>query len=315
VVRELRGVYLLVRLVIQTCRYLVAGRRIGRFDVVHANDFETLPAAWWLAREGRARLVYDAHELYAEQEANPSHLYRAAVRWLERSLAKRASAVATVSPDLATTLHARLALDRPPFVVLNCPELQDVAPPTERSAAEPLRAIYQAGMGTGRLLDDLLRAAELAPSVEITLRVLRSDPHALQAEIDRRGLASRVHVEDPVRSDRLIDALIGFDVGLVIDRPVSLNNTLGFPNKLFEYLMAGLAVVVPRLPTMGAFVEREEVGLTFEPGRPDGLADALTRLSQDRPRLLAMRTRAREIALERFNAEAQYEELARAWGA
>ena len=48
--------------------------------------------------------------------------------------------------------------------------------------------------------------------------------------------------------------------------------------------MAGLAVVVPNLRTMGAFVEREGVGLVFEAGRPESLAETLTRLAADRSR-------------------------------
>ena len=79
--------------------------------------------------------------------------------------------------------------------------------------------------------------------------------------------------------------------------------------------MAGLAVVVPRLPTMGPFVEREGIGLTYEPGRPEGLAAALRELAGDRRRLLTFRLRARELALDRYNAETQALALHEAWGA
>ena len=69
--------------------------------------------------------------------------------------------------------------------------------------------------------------------------------------------------------------------------------------------MAGLAVVVPNLRTMGAFVEREGVGLVFEAGRPESLAETLTRLAADRQQVLTFRERARAAALERYNAEMQ----------
>jgi glycosyltransferase involved in cell wall biosynthesis len=94
---------------------------------------------------------------------------------------------------------------------------------------------------------------------------------------------------------------------------VTRNDELVFPNKLFEYLMAGLAVAVPRLPGMAPFVDGEATGLTYEPGRPEELGDALTRLAQDPARLEELRGRARRLAVERFNAEAQRPALEAVW--
>ena len=113
----------------------------------------------------------------------------------------------------------------------------------------------------------------------------------------------------------LVEAAAAFHVGLVINRPVTRNDELVLPNKLFEYLMAGLAVVVPRLPGLAPLVEGEGIGLTYEPGRPEKLGAALTELAQDDARLAEMRARARVFALDRFNAESQLCVLLEAWGA
>jgi glycosyltransferase involved in cell wall biosynthesis len=78
--------------------------------------------------------------------------------------------------------------------------------------------------------------------------------------------------------------------------------------------MAGLAVVAPRLESLGPLLEGERVGVTYEPGRPDRLAAALARLAADRELLLELRGRARELALTRLNAEAAAGTLLAAWG-
>jgi glycosyltransferase involved in cell wall biosynthesis len=311
--RELRGLYQLLRLASQSVLFARAARPLGRFDVVHANDFDTLPAGWAIARRSGARLVYDAHELYTEVEPDPPRVHRAVVGLLERLLARRADAVVTVSDDIADELVARRRLRARPTVVLNCPDRVEVEAPTEHDP--PLRAIYQAGAGSGRRLEDLLEAAALAENVHVTLRVTRVDLTDLREEVARRGLADRVDVADPVSPEHLVEQLAAFDVGIVIDRPVALNNALGFPNKLFEYLMAGLAVVVPNLRTMGAFVEREEVGVVFQAGSPQSLARVLNELAADRQQLLSLRRRARAAAVERYNADVQGEALARVWNA
>jgi glycogen(starch) synthase len=192
--------------------------------------------------------------------------------------------------------------------VLNAPEREETNPPPR--ADGPLRAIYQGAMGPGRPLEDLLVAAEHAPEVKFTLRVAGADPEALRKAA---AYLPNVEVVDPVQPDRLVEALRGYDVGLVINRPVTRNDELVLPNKLFEYLMAGLAVVVPRLPGMTPLVEGEAIGLTYEPGRPETLAASLSQLAMDWRRLDDMRGRARELALERYNAEEQTHRLEVAW--
>lgn len=310
--RELRGLYQLLRLASQSLLFVRAGRPLGRFDVVHANDFDTLPAGWAIGRRAGARLIYDAHELYTESEPDPPKIHRTVVALLERVFARRAHAVVTVSDDIADELVARRRLRVRPTVVLNCPERADGLVVARHEP--PLRAIYQAGAGPGRRLEDLLEAAALADGVHVTLRVTRVDLDQLRDDVSRRGLGDRVAVADPVSPEHLVEQLAAFDVGIVIDRPVALNNALSFPNKLFEYLMGGLAVVVPSLPTMGAFVEREGFGRVFEAGRPESLAEVLTQLAADGEQLFAFRERARAAALDRYNANVQGEALARVWG-
>jgi glycogen(starch) synthase len=307
-VRETRGVYRLMRLARMTAGLYRTGRILGRFDVVHANDLDTLPAGWLLARVSGARLVYDAHELYTEQEPDPPHLHRAVVRALEATLARRADAVVTVSEPIAEELRTRLGLRETPAAVVNAPE-RDEREPASR-ADGPLRAIYQGAMGPGRPLEDLLVAAEHAPEVQFTLRVAGADADGLR---ERAAHLPNVEVVAPVAPDRLVEALRGHDVGLIINRPVTRNDELVFPNKLFEYLMAGLAVAVPRLPGMTPLVEGEGVGVTYEPGAPDELGRALAALAREPEELEQMRRAARRLALDRYNAEAQREVLAAAW--
>jgi glycosyltransferase involved in cell wall biosynthesis len=310
-VREARGLYRLGRLGRLTAGLVRAGRKLGRFDVVHANDFDTLPAAALLARRSGARLVYDAHELYTTQEPDPPRAHRRVSAVLEGSLARRADVVSTVSRPIADELRRRLRLEETPRVVLNCPPLVDgsVEPP---AAGTALAVVYQGAMGPGRPLEDFLVAAEHAPGARFTLRIASADPALLRQEVGRRGLAN-VEVVDPVAPDRLVEALVGFEVGLVINRPVTQNDELVLPNKLFEYLMAGLAVAAPRLPGLAPIVDGEGAGVTFDPGRPDLLGIALQELSEDAGRVLALRRSARRLAVERYNAEAQANALASLW--
>jgi glycogen synthase len=293
-------------------RMLKAARGLGRFDVVHANDLDTLPAASVLARRWRARLVYDAHEIYSSQEPDAPRIHLALSSSIERRLAAGADAVVTVSAPIADELTARLRLRSAPFVVLNCPSLVDL--PVEQPPGDFLRVVYQGAMGPGRDLADLLDAAEVPGSFHLTIRVANADLAALRKDVRRRNLEERISVVDPVDPTRLVDALAGFDVGLIINRPVTRNDELVLPNKLFEYLMAGLAVVAPALPSLREVIEEEEVGALFEPADPVSLGSALAKLSAEGDEVARMKVNARRAAVERYNAEAQRPALYAAWG-
>jgi glycosyltransferase involved in cell wall biosynthesis len=306
--RELRGLYRLVRLALRTRGLQRAGRTIGRTDVVHANDLDTLPAAYRLSKELHSRLVYDAHELYQEFDPDPPRIARALLARVERKLARRADAVVTVSEPIADELRRRFGVE--PIVVLNAPELDSREPPEPEPGT--LRAVYQGAFGTGRPLEDLLDAVRRAPSVRLTLRVNRSTRELLERELPR-DVADRVDVRDPVAPDQVITALHGHHVGLLFDRPLTRNAELSAPNKLFEYLMAGLAVVAPDLPGL-RWLAVEELGVLFEPGSAESFGAALEALAADPARLAELRGNARRAAVERYNAGAQRAGLARAWG-
>jgi len=311
-VRELRGVWRLLRLLKTTVLLARAGRGLGAFDIVHVNDLDALPAGFLLARRNRARLVYDAHELYRFMEADPPRAYTAIMSPLEGWIARRAAAVVTNCDLFADELTRLLGLPRPPVVVLNCPDpVADL--PAAPNADGPLRVIYQAAADhEGRPVADLLEAAEHAPATDVTIRLVDVDRRRLEEEIVARGLADRVRLSDPVSPDRLVEGLAGFDVGVIVNRDVTPNASLAVPGKLWEYMMGGLATVAPRSPGL-AFVDGLGVGATFSPGRPAEMGERLQALADDRDALDRMRTCARRLALERYNSVAQAEALRRAW--
>jgi len=307
--RELRGAFRLLRFARTNVALLRAARAEGAFDTVIANEVETLPAGRGAARRSHARLVYDAHEIYESVEPGQPRLQRAIFSRIERALARKADVVTTVSDPIADDLRARLRLGTTPVTILNAPASFEVPMPTPRDG--PLRAVYQGAMGPGRTLDDLLDAAAAADGVQLTIRVANADLDELRTEAARRRL-DNVSIVDPVSPTELVEALAGFDVGVIINRPVSRNDELVFPNKLFEYMMAGLSVVAPRLPGLAPLVDGEGIGATFEPASPASLGAVLSELAADRDRVLAMRRRARQLAVTRFNAETEAERLVRA---
>ena len=102
---------------------------------------------------------------------------------------------------------------------------------------------FRPDQGIETLLDALAEPAARRPVAEC--RVPRLRPAARRGSGPRpRPQPGRVTVLPPVPSDELLEWTAGADVAFVGTPPVTINQTLTTPNKLFEAAMAGVPVVV-----------------------------------------------------------------------
>ncbi len=262
-------------------------------DALHAHDLNTLPVAAALAKRTGLPLTYDAHELYPEISTLSQ---REAATWgfLERRLAGRADHVVTVCDSIAGEIEHRYGVTRP-TVLLNCP-LAGGANGGSASKPDPPVILYQGGFAPHRGLDTLVRSAHELERGTIVLMGWGRLEDDLRELIAREGLDDRVRITGPVPRDQVVAHAAGATIGVIPYEPVGLNNTYTTPNKLFDYMAAGLPIAASRLPELTRFVEQGEIGLTFTPGDPAALSGAINEMLADPVRYAQMRERAQEAA-------------------
>ena len=276
-------------------------------DVYHAHDLNTLAAGVAGASRHRARLVYDAHELYPELSGLGP---RERARWtrLERRLIRIPDAVIVPSDSRADEFARRYRIERP-LVVMNVPRKS--APPDP--AASPLTAlrtpgevalVYAGGYTSGRGLDRLIRATATLDGCRLYLAGWGAAERELRSLVERDHLEARVTFLPPVAHDEVVPLVAGADIGMAPYLPVGLNNVLAAPNKLFEYLHAGIAVAGSDLPDIRRVVTEHRVGALFDAADERSIAEAVRSLVKDPGELEAMKRRARE-ASALYNWEAQ----------
>lgn len=276
-------------------------------DALHAHDLNTLPVAAALARRLGVTLTYDAHELYPEISTLSRREARA-WRLIERRLAPRADNVLTVCDSIADEMARRYPIARP-SVLLNCPvAATDGGTVADRGGAavdldDPL-ILYQGGFAPNRGLETLVRSAALLSRGRVVLMGWGSLEDELRELIAAEGVAERVAIAPPVPREEVIPRAAEAVVGVIPYEPVGLNNTFTTPNKLFDYMAAGLPIAASRLPELVRFVEGEGIGLTFTPGDPAALAACVDRLLAEPERQVEMRRRGHEAA-QRYTWERQ----------
>lgn len=286
-----------------------------RPDVLHAHDSNALVPVALAARRTRVPFVYDAHDLWlGRPRRERSRLYFALGNaWyalVERLLVPRAAAVLTVSEPIARHLERRY---RVPEVTLvpnyPAPELATAAPSRSLreipggQALDPHRPVvlYLGGLMGGRGLEELVTAMVEVPEGQLVLvgdgvlgEPLRRRAHDL-------GIGDRVHLLDPVPPGDVVSVAASADVGVSPIVPSCLNYRYSLPNKLFQYLAAGLPVVASDFPQVRDVVAGADAGLLVDTSRPSAIAAAIRELLADPARRAAMGTRGRAAVTDRFN--------------
>ena len=263
----------------------LAGRQPAQ--IYHANDANTLPAAWIAVKRNHAKLVYDAHELETGRDFGGGYvtgLYRYIWSWPERLFIRRAHIVLTVSPSIRNQL-SRLYNIPLPQVILNCPEKIQI--PYSNRLREELNItethkilLYQGRVTVGRGIESFCTAVQLVENVS---GVVLGDGTALDTFRDRvrSGEWQRLHFPGKVPLADLPSYTSSSDLGIVLTQDTCLNHRFSIPNKLFEYMHAGIPIIASDLPEIGRIISETETGEVCDSNDPHAIATAIQMVLSD----------------------------------
>jgi len=290
----------------------------AKAEVYHAQDLYSLPVAYVAARRHGAALIYDSHEYYLGMDSLIGRrLERSVWAFVERVFIGKADRVITVGDAIAETLRARYNIRRP-VVVRNCPVFRR----SQRSDA--LRewlgipktvgiVLYQGVIDPGR---GLLTILESLKRVEGCYLVMLGDGHILdelKEHARRLGLSDRTFFPGSVSLRDLMRYTASADVGIHLIENTCLNHYYCLPNKLFEYMMAGLPVVMSDFPEIGKVVREAQAGLLVDPADPVQVAKAIERLLKDEGLRRTFSEHGLRAAKEKYNWERESLKLERVY--
>ncbi len=256
-------------------------------DLYHPHDIPPLLPALALGALTKRPVVYESHEYWwAKFPDRP--MSRRVARWLERLALRSAADVIVVNDTIADKMAADYRTRRP-SVVINVPRADPVEVLRPRQPGEPLEILYHGIVVDGRGVEHALEAiARATQPVVLTIRGSGDLLPELRRRAAQPDLAGRVRFEEPVPLDDLIASASTAHVGLLtFDR--ARGYEVALPNKLFEYMAAGLAVVATDLPELRRVVEQLHNGVLVDSPTPESIAAALDELASDPERVDAMR--------------------------
>lgn len=272
---------------------------VGRVpQIVIAHDLQTLPAAYQVARAAQASLVYDSHELFCEQEFSAAD--KSFWSSVERKYVGKCDLVVTVNHSIAEELKRRYQLNS-----------VDVIQNAERRLG-PVRIervfhglfgipeghhvlLLQGGISVGRNIETLVQAMALVRNPAVHLVVLGDGPLVphLKEIVAQMGLAARVYFHPAVAQKDLLRYTAAADAGVIPYQATCLNNYYCTPNKLFEFVAAGLPVVANDLPEIRRVISEHQIGILGPMASSQEVAELIDRLFSDTEVLAGYATSAR----------------------
>ena len=139
-------------------------------------------------------------------------------------------------------------------------------------------ALYHGRHVPMRGLEELVQSCEfLHKDVTLVLRGYGT----IEAELRELGKPfTNCKFAPPVPMEKLTEVASSADVGVIPYIPVNINNYFTSPNKLFEYIGAGLAVVGSDVPFLRQIILENEIGYVFNPRDPQSIADAINKATR-----------------------------------
>lgn len=264
---------------------------------INCHSLPVLPLGVLLAAQTGAKLIYDAHELETE-----THGMRG-MRWLgsrlmERMLIRRADAVIVVSDSIAEWYRRTYRIRRP-TVVLNCPEYAAPGRSDKLRSALGIDAarriyLYQGALTVARGIESMCDAFDQLPTPRPMLVIMGDGP--LREFVQARAARNAdIRYLPAVAPQDVLHYTASADVGLCLCEHTCLSHYFCMPNKLFEYIHAGIPVISSDLPELRRVVNDEQTGIVTADHRPQSLIAAILAMEQRPPQSFASALRAAAV--------------------
>ncbi|OPX91069.1 MAG: putative glycosyl transferase [Pelotomaculum sp. PtaB.Bin013] len=260
-------------------------------DVWHGHDLDMLPFVFIAAKLKGGKLVYDSHELWQGYDWPSRGGRRGLLRrllwqgwlWLEKALAKHCHLIITVNESCAREIARRLEV-RPPLALRNCVDPAETASPagslreTLGLGHSELLVVYTGKLQKGRGLEELLKAWAGLPA-DRHLAIIGQGP--LEGSLRDFALSAglnNVFFLPPVEALELPGYIRGATLGVVLIEDTDQSKRYSLPNKLLEYIAAGVPVLASKLPEISRLVDEYQIGVFADPGDSGRIRKSLSEL-------------------------------------
>ena len=272
-------------------------------DIYFASDFFSLPACIIAAKIRRTKTFYDSREIYTELPFHDSKpLVKKLFKVLEGFLIKRVENVFTTG-EMDSQYIEKLYSLKKTYLLRNLPIIRKNIIPVDYHSKynmpeNGIIILYQGIIVKGRGIDTYFK------TVQGSGEHLEFYKHLS----DEFNISDRVIFVGKISQDEILNYTAGAFAGLSLIDNISINNYYALPNKLFEYVMSGLPVIVNNLPQMKKVVEDYDIGEVIDNVNEDELISVLKNWIENKNVYVLRKDNCKKASLE-LNWENEFNKI------
>lgn len=267
-----------------------------KYDILVSNDLDTLLPNYIVSRIKGVPVVYDSHEYFT---GVPELQDRPVVKWVWKSIEKaifpKLKYVMTVSDPIASLYEKQYSVS--PMVVRNFSKSTDHIVPFSREELginedDLLLIIQGTGINMGRGAEELLGALKVLKNVSLLVVGSGDVLDALKKQVNELDIGKRVKFVHRVSWEELMRYTISADIGVTLDKDFNDNYRFSLPNKLFDYISAGIPVLASDLPEVKKIITENDCGIIIDEVTIEKISASVISLRGDRVKLDKIRKNA-----------------------
>ncbi len=269
-------------------------------DHLLANDLDVLLPNYLVGKWRGKKLFYDTHEYYTGVSALRDAPFKRKIwKKLEDWIFPKLPLVYTVNESVKNKYHEEYGNEI--FIIRNVPVTRAIEPVPMPGNWQGKKLLMMQGMGMhpGRGGLELLEIMRYLPADYHLVFIGGGNEWGKIAEMRKEwNLEDRVDMISKMPPDQLRKYTPLATLGVSLDGFEDLNHWFTLPNKLFDYLHAGLPVAASAIPEVKAIIEQYQCGFCFISRNPQNMAEEITQLINDQQRYSILKKNALEAAKE-----------------
>ena len=269
-------------------------------DYFLANDLDVLIPNYIISKIKSKFLFYDTHEYFTGvPELKNSHVKRKIWKFFEDWIFPKLPIVYTINNSVKNKYYEEYKNEI--TVVRNVPvtRITEVKEIPEKWKGKTILLLQGAGINEGRGGLELLEAMKyLSENYLLLLIGSGTQWDTIKQKRNEWNLLSKVEMIEKLPPAQLQQYTGIADIGFSLDSFDDLNCLYNLPNKIFDYMHAGVPVIATAIPEVKNIVEKYNCGICIESNAPQKLADAVLKMMADKKNYLSYKQKCINAAKE-----------------
>lgn len=270
----------------------------SKTDIFLSNDTDTLVANYLVARLRRKKLIFDAHELFPEvPELSNRPATKRVWQFIENCIFPYLTHSYTVCKSIAKHYNKKYGIQMK--VIRNVPHYRFAKIDNTGSSDEvPNIILYQGALNKGRGLEWVLEAMPFVENAKLVIIGDGDIAEKLKTQANHLNISNKVQFMGKISAQELHTHTPKASLGLCLLGNEGLSYYYSLPNRVFDFIQAGVPILSTRFPEIANVVERYKTGMLIDHYEPEFLAGVINQLLENPYPTAHFETVAKELCWE-----------------